>query len=211
MRHRRCHVLEYLQPLAADVRIEVGKSGQVAAGMGNVRDEALTNRVRYSGEYDRNSCRSLMQRNQCRRSKCQQNIGRRSHQLLGITTEDVGIGSAPPISQFKIATLVPSRCTKSRLECASEALGFRIGLGNCHQCTHARRALLCPRDERPSNRTAEKRNELAPPHSITSSARASTDGGIVRPSALAVVRLMTSSNLVGACTGSSAGFSPLSI
>src|SRR5262245_66041940 len=46
-------------------------------------------------------------------------------------------------------------------------------------------------------------------HSITSSARASSVGGTSRPSALAVFRLTTSSYLVGACTGRSAGFSPL--
>jgi hypothetical protein len=46
-------------------------------------------------------------------------------------------------------------------------------------------------------------------YSITSSARASTDAGKSRPSALAVLRLITSSNLVAACTGRSAGFSPL--
>ena len=34
-------------------------------------------------------------------------------------------------------------------------------------------------------------------------------GGTVRPSALAVFRLITNSYLVGACTGRSAGFSPL--
>src|SRR5215510_13085224 len=45
-------------------------------------------------------------------------------------------------------------------------------------------------------------------HSICSSARASTDGGTSRPSALAVLRLITSSYLVGACTGKSAGFLP---
>ena len=45
-------------------------------------------------------------------------------------------------------------------------------------------------------------------YSITSSARASSDGGIGRPSALAVLRLITNSYLVGACTGRSAGFSP---
>src|SRR5262249_42913176 len=33
--------------------------------------------------------------------------------------------------------------------------------------------------------------------------------GTSRPMALAVLRLMTSSNSIGACTGSSAGFSPL--
>ena len=46
-------------------------------------------------------------------------------------------------------------------------------------------------------------------YSITSSARASTEGGTVRPSAFAVLRLITSSYLVGACTGRSAAFSPL--
>ena len=45
-------------------------------------------------------------------------------------------------------------------------------------------------------------------YSMTSSARASMTAG-VRPSALAVLRLITSSYLVGACTGRSAGFSPL--
>src|SRR6476620_1922403 len=38
-------------------------------------------------------------------------------------------------------------------------------------------------------------------YSITASARASSVGGTLRPSALAALRLMTSSYLVGACTG----------
>jgi hypothetical protein len=44
---------------------------------------------------------------------------------------------------------------------------------------------------------------------ITSSARASSVGGTIMPSALAILRLITRSYLVGACTGRSAGFSPL--
>jgi transposase len=46
-------------------------------------------------------------------------------------------------------------------------------------------------------------------HSITSSARASSVGGTARPSALAVLKLMANSNLVGCNTGRLAGFSPL--
>ena len=46
-------------------------------------------------------------------------------------------------------------------------------------------------------------------HSITSSARASSIGGTSRSSALAVLRLITSSNFVGCWTGRSPGFSPL--
>ncbi len=47
--------------------------------------------------------------------------------------------------------------------------------------------------------------------STTWSARASNDGGIVRPRALAVLRLTTRSNLVGCSTGKSAGLAPLRI
>src|SRR5262245_35757580 len=46
-------------------------------------------------------------------------------------------------------------------------------------------------------------------YSITSLARASTDTGTSMPSDFAVLRLISSSYLVGACTGRSAGFSPL--
>ena len=55
----------------------------------------------------------------------------------------------------------------------------------------------------------EQRDELAPPHSITSSARASSVGGTVSPSAFAVLRLSTKSYLSGACTGRAAAPSPL--
>ena len=46
-------------------------------------------------------------------------------------------------------------------------------------------------------RAAEQADEVAPPHSITSSATASSIGGMVRPSALAVFRLIARVNLVG--------------
>jgi hypothetical protein len=46
-------------------------------------------------------------------------------------------------------------------------------------------------------------------HSTTSSAIASTPDGMAKPSALAVFRLMTNSNLVDCETGRSEGFSPL--
>ena len=48
-------------------------------------------------------------------------------------------------------------------------------------------------------------------YSITSSARASSCGVMVRPSAFAVLRLMTKSNFVGCITGKSAGLAPFRI
>jgi hypothetical protein len=46
------------------------------------------------------------------------------------------------------------------------------------------------------------------PYSITSSARNRIEVETSRPSALAVLRFNTTSNLVGSMTGKSAGFSP---
>src|SRR5215813_8730085 len=48
-------------------------------------------------------------------------------------------------------------------------------------------------------------------HSITLSAVASSVSGTVRPSAFAVLRLITNSNFVGCCTGKSAGLAPFRI
>src|SRR5262245_24804726 len=99
------------------------------------------------------------------------------------------------------------------MECCKASLEYRIacGCGQEHADAPHAPVLLGSRYERPRRRAAEQRDERAPFHSITSSARPSNVGGTSRPSALAVFRLITSSYLVGACTGRSAGFSPLKI
>src|SRR4029077_14981124 len=90
------------------------------------------------------------------------------------------------------------------------------GLRHEHADTPHPRALLRARAQRKygGGAAAQQRDELAALHSITSSARASSMGGTVRPSALAVLRLITSSILVGCYTGKSAAlgaFNSLSI
>src|SRR5262249_49546304 len=57
----------------------------------------------------------------------------------------------------------------------------------------------------------KKRDELAAPHSITSSARSRIDVGNSTPISLAVLRLTISSNFVGCSTGRSTGFVPFRI
>src|SRR5262249_5166840 len=83
-----------------------------------------------------------------------------------------------------------------------------LGRSAVEKPDHWHRLLPCTRRERPCSRAAEQRYELPPLHSITSSASASSLSGIWRPSALAVLRLMTNSNLTGASTGKSAGLAP---
>src|SRR5258705_10084620 len=74
------------------------------------------------------------------------------------------------------------------------------------------RRLLRAHGKRPRRRRAAyEHNELAPFHSITSSAWARSDGGMVMPSAFALARFTTNSNLVGCWTGRSEGLVPLRI
>src|SRR5262249_31328116 len=72
------------------------------------------------------------------------------------------------------------------------------------------RRLLRARRQRPRHRrAAEQRDELAPSHSITSSARSKIVVGTSRPKAFAVRKLTAMSNFAGCKNGRSAGFSPL--
>src|SRR5262249_61379138 len=90
--------------------------------------------------------------------------------------------------------------------------GATLGRPGVADPDHRLPRLLRARRERPRRRrAAEQGNELAPFHSITSSARASNLSGILRPSALAVFALITSSNFVGCSTGKSPALAPLII
>src|SRR5262249_45477651 len=69
--------------------------------------------------------------------------------------------------------------------------------------------LLRAHRERPRRRAAQQRDELEPFHSITSPTKGISRAGISMSSGLAVLRLITNSNLVSCWTDRSAGLSPL--
>jgi hypothetical protein len=85
------------------------------------------------------------------------------------------------------------------------------GLDHSERETRADGTTLRVCRQRPDRRTAKQRDEFAPLHSITSSARASNVAGTSMPSALAVCKLMLTLNLVARSTGMSAGFAPFRI
>src|SRR5262245_42298159 len=70
-------------------------------------------------------------------------------------------------------------------------------------------ALPCRWRSRPQHQKRTNAPQRKVRYSITSSARASSVAGTSMPSALAVAKLMTNSNLVGCTTGRSAGLAPL--
>src|SRR5262249_14869311 len=123
-----------------------------------------------------------------------------------------GIAVVPADIDPDVLAFVPSDLVQSLDEGRQIRLESRLGTGAIHQHANAprlTRRLLRAHRQRPCCRAAEQRDELAAVHSITSSARASSLSGTWRPSAFAVLRLITSSNLVGCITGKSAGLAPL--
>src|SRR5207302_1871277 len=123
------------------------------------------------------------------------------------------VDAGPAPVDVQIATVFPAKQAEPFHQGGRVPLPYRIARQVPHQHAETAHRTLRLRGDRPSHNRAgcERDDEPAPPHSITSSARASSVRGTVRPSALAVLRLMTSSNLVGCCTGRSAGLAPFRI
>src|SRR5215469_6469122 len=106
------------------------------------------------------------------------------------------------------------RLAQARMQLLAEDATDNIGASACRvwhdEPDRPRRERFRPANGSGQNyrRAAQQRDEVAPLHSITLSASCCKNKGTSRPSALAVLRLITSSNLTGAWTGSSLGLSP---
>src|SRR5262249_38943433 len=134
-------------------------------------------------------------------------------ELCRIGAQLIAITRRPTIVDSDVAAIDPTQFLQARPERRNIGLPSGVALGESHQHADPPHplALLRACRERPRRRSAEKRDELAAlHHSITSSDSASNLSGISRPSAFAVLRLITNSNLVGCSTGKSAGLAPFS-
>src|SRR5262249_24021833 len=149
-----------------------------------------------------------------RSSTCHNNVRRERNQFGRKAASAAKIAPSPASVDPDVAALRPPGLQQPLPECGGKGLSFLVALDMHHQQPDPPHALsqLRPRREGPRcRRAANERDKRAAPHSITSSASASSFGGISRPSALAVLRLMTKSNLVGCTTGKSLGLAPLRI
>jgi hypothetical protein len=124
------------------------------------------------------------------------------------------VAGGPAIVNLNVFAFHPSEFPQLVAKRSNKYLSFLFTFGLSHQQANPSvtyRWLGVSAKCAYGSRTAKKSDKLAPPHSITSLAMARSLSGIVRPSALAVVRLMTRSNSVGCSTGMSAGFVPRGI
>ena len=149
----------------------------------------------------------------CRDCGGEDQVGSKRDQFSRKSTTELVIASSPARIELYVAANCPAKLLHLTQECCQITLSFGVFGSRVHQHADAPNApaLLRPRHHRPSHSTANQREELPPLHSITSSVRPSNIAGTSSPIALAALRLITNSNLVGCSTANSAGFAPLRI
>src|SRR5262245_5649860 len=110
-------------------------------------------------------------------------------QFGGDLSETLAAALRPANLNRDVATFHPTEFAQPLHECG-EPFTLDQGRGGAQESDGRQLAgLLRKRRERPHNRAAEQRDELAPPHSITSSASNCIELGTARPSAFAVLKL----------------------
>src|SRR6516164_1109130 len=106
-------------------------------------------------------------------------------------------------------SLDPAGLSKPLAKCGERQI--RSGRAAADVADYRHRLLLRGQTVTRRNRAGHQQQQLAAVHSMISSTRARIDGVMVSPRALAVLRLTTSSKIVGCWTGKSAGLAPLRI
>src|SRR5215510_107442 len=184
-------------------------AGDIASRSIEACDEANRNGVCAGDEYDGYRCGCRLDRESRHLSADGNNEGHLPmHERGRKRRQPVVLTICPAVVDHDVLTLDKASFVQSM---ANNGDRMRIGSGRtaAEESNHRQPTLLRARPERPcSRRAAEQRDEISPPHSITSSAARSSVAGTVRPSARAVTKLITRSNLVGCSTGRSPGFAP---
>jgi len=131
-------------------------------------------------------------------------------QFSGKTGQPVVFAFGKAVLDCRVAAVYNAGLAESFPECGDFA-DRDVGRIAAEIADRPQLSLLAQGGKRRHRDGTEHSDNLAPLHSMTSSAWAKRDCGTVRPSARAVFRLMDSSNVAGAITGRSAGLAPLRI
>src|SRR5258708_7404024 len=186
--------MQYLQPFRCYLFGPLGHSSDIAArpaeACNKSKFDGIGGRLKNDGNgFGRRLCC------QCRRSAARRNHCHLSmNQFSGQRRQAIVMAISPTVLNREVLTIDHTRFTQA-LPKRCHTIGVGLRRAGTEETYHRHTRLLCARREPPPpRRAADNRDELAPPHSITSSASASSLSGRWRPSAFAIVRLRTSSN-----------------
>ena len=130
-----------------------------------------------------------------RTARSDDDVRREGRNFRRVSANAVGFACAPTVLDPQVAADGPAQFLQPLRERRDADRCVRIVRGDVHEHADAPHALglLRARRKRPRRRrAAEQRDELAPLHSITLSARPSSASGMLMPSTAAVLVLMES-------------------
>src|SRR5262245_42334347 len=193
---------------------QAGAAGHPCDVPARAREEPGANRIANGNHDDGDRLGGVLGcRRRLRPRRCDDEVHLEPDQLGRQVGQPVDPTFRISIVDDNILALNPPELAQPLPKCVEQ--GRPIGRGRQTKKTYPGQPshLLSPGSARRGEETASQNPEERPPvhYSITWSARWSSAGGIVRPSAFAVLRLMTSSNVAGSWTGRSAGLAPLII
>ena len=196
-------------PLPRQLVILGGEPGGIPARSGEARDEAEPYGVGDDRHDDRDCGRRVLGGHRCLAAR-DDDVYLKADQIGSEAWEAFVSSLRPPVLDADVSPVDIAKLAKPLLERFDKGGGRRTRVE--HTDARDLPCLLRLGGERRGEDT-NGAGEEGPPsdHWMTSSAPRSSDGGIVRPRALAVLRLITKSNFVGCSTGRSAGLAPLRI
>src|SRR5262249_12813364 len=186
-----------LEAVGRQLGREKTDTGQVAGWPREARNETDADRVITGHEDNGDGRRCRFDREYGRRSGRSDHGNLAANEIGGQFRQSINLILGPAVYDCHVLALDVAALFQA-LAKFTQSARHRLLRSAVKEPNHRHCRLLCGRRERPRRRcAADERDELAAPHSITSSARASSDGGTSSASALAVLRLITSSNFVG--------------
>ncbi len=149
------------------------KSGHVAAGPRQRLDQAVVHRIGEPHEHGRYGAGLIAQGQRSRAAARDDHVGRELDELLGRCLRLCALPPSPADVETDI--VLPAQLLQRLGEGGDVQLRLRIGRGAAEQKADPTRAMVrlragCERPiDRRRRRAAEKGNEFAPPHSVTTS------------------------------------------
>src|SRR6266481_4644370 len=206
----RNHLLQNLQALRGEIRKPAVDARESPSGLPEALDEAQGDRITTGVEHNGHSLCSSLDRKRDRAAHRKDQVDLLSFEIRCRLLHHLQISFPIAHVENELFPLLEAQLRETFPE-PVDGCQVRASLEDDSDAIDA--GLLRLDGLRACEEAAGHRAKERPPihHWITSSARPSSDGGIVRPRALAVLRLMTSSNFVGCSMGRSPGFAPLRI
>jgi hypothetical protein len=155
-RNSRCDLLEQFEPLCAQTKFELCKSGNIAVRSRHTPNKTGADRIDALGHHDRYGVGCLLQ-SLCRRANtCHQHIGAKRDQLRRVPAQPFKVAAAPTDVEQQVAANSPTRFAKSLLERRDAGLEIRFFRGRGHKHADAPCTLLRACPQGPRHRSAAK-------------------------------------------------------